>query len=194
MMIENLCLVLLMSLPPEPGADGARDAAITLARETVAREAGVAAGEMEVVEATAVDWPDAGLGCRQKGMMYAQMITPGHRVRLRAGEKTYDVHVGNGRAVLCPDASRAEEHSYVGAAANVSAASRRDLAQRLKVPESAIEVVFARPTVWPDSDLGCPGSGAAPTPGETKGFLIELRHEGRPYRYHSDMSRVRPCE
>jgi hypothetical protein len=183
-----------MTLPPQSGADDAREAAIALARHAVEVPSGIAAADMGVEDATAVDWPNAGLGCPQKGMMYAQMITPGYRVRVRAGDATYDVHVGNGHAVICPATPLAEGDSYIGAVARLSADARRDLAQRLSVSESAIEVGFARPTTWPDADLGCPGSAENPTPGETKGFLIELRHKGRAYRYHSDMSRVRLCE
>jgi hypothetical protein len=193
-MIASLCLAVLMTMPPESGADDPRDAAIALARQTVEKQSGIAAVDMKVEEAQAVDWPNAGLGCAQKGMMYAQMIVPGYRVRVRAGDTTYDVHVGNGRAIVCPEAPASEKDSYIGAAAGVSAEARRDLARRLKVSESAIEVAFARPTTWPDADLGCPGSAEKPTPGETKGFLIELRHKGHAYHYHSDMSRVRLCE
>jgi len=33
-------------------------------------------------------------------MSYMQMIIPGYRVQLRAGDKSYEVHVGQGRAVM----------------------------------------------------------------------------------------------
>jgi hypothetical protein len=194
-MISNVCLIVLTSrVAADSGADAERDTAIALARQTLQPQIKIDEATIEVEDATAVDWPDASLGCPQKGMVSIQVITPGFRVRLRAGDKTYEIHVGGGRARMCPEASGPGGDSYVASAARLAAEARRDLAQRLKVPEQKIEVEFARPTTWPDADLGCRGAGAAPRPAETKGFLIQLAHEGRAYRYHTDMSHVRLCE
>lgn len=38
----------------------------------------------------AVEWPDGSLGCPQPGVSYLQVITPGYRVVLKAGDGTYD--------------------------------------------------------------------------------------------------------
>jgi hypothetical protein len=194
-MISNVCLIVLMSrVAADSGADAERDAGISLARQTLQQQIKIDEVAIEVEDATAVDWPDASLGCPQKGMAFIQVITPGFRVRLRAGDKSYEIHVGGGRARMCPELSGPGGDSYVASAARLAAEARRDLAQRLKVSEQKIEVAFARPTTWPDADLGCHRAGAKVAPVETKGFLIELAHEGRTYRYHTDMSHVRFCE
>jgi hypothetical protein len=194
-MISHVFLVLLMSsTPPDAGSDAPRDAAIALARKTLQQQIRADESAIELEEATAVTWPDAGLGCPQKGMMYAQMIVSGYRVTLRAGGQSYEVHVGGGRAVMCPDASGRSRGGYLSSAAELSAKARRDLARRLDTSESTIEVKLVRPTTWPDAELGCASADATPVPSETKGFLIELVHEGQTYRYHTDMSRVRYCE
>ena len=51
-------------------------------------------GAPVVREARAVDWPDTGLGCPEKGKAYAQVVTPGFRVLLQLNAKVYRVHVG----------------------------------------------------------------------------------------------------
>jgi hypothetical protein len=82
-------------------ADAERDAAVALAKKQLGTALGVAESAIELDKAEAVDWSDASLGCPEKGMMYAQVITPGHRVSLKAGGKSHVVHVGAGRAVVC---------------------------------------------------------------------------------------------
>jgi hypothetical protein len=195
-MISNVLLIVWMAaMAPEEGAGEGRDAAIALARQTLQQKVDAAASAIEVEEATAVDWPDGSLGCPKKGMAYMQMIVPGYRVRLRAGGQSYDVHVGGGRAVMCSEpAAGRKADSYVARAAPLAAEARRDLARRLATSESKIEVKRVRPTTWPDAELGCDGAQETPADAGTKGFLVELEHEGRTYEYHTDMSRVRLCE
>ena len=50
-----------------------------------------------------VDWPDASLGCPQEDQMYAQVITPGHRMVFNFEGETYRVHTDEdgAQAVLC---------------------------------------------------------------------------------------------
>jgi hypothetical protein len=48
--------------------------------------------QIEVIEAKAVVWPDASLGCPQPGMMYAQVQTVGFLIRLEARGQVYEYH------------------------------------------------------------------------------------------------------
>ena len=77
-----------------------KEKAIAMAKEVLEEEQDVA-GAPVVREARAVDWPDTGLGCPEKGKSYAQVVTPGFRVLLQLNAKVYRVHVGDGRAVAC---------------------------------------------------------------------------------------------
>ena len=53
-----------------------------------ADNAGVRAGEIEVLIAESVTWTDGSLGCPQPGQMYTQALVPGFRVVLRiAGDE-----------------------------------------------------------------------------------------------------------
>jgi len=83
---------------------------MTLARQVLAAKAdlaqrlGVSADEIEVVEAREVTWPDTALGCPEPGMMYAQVLTPGVLVAVRAdGTTAYYLGSRASVPILCPD-------------------------------------------------------------------------------------------
>jgi len=86
--------------PTPPGDDLRR--LITQAREDLARRVAVAVDRIEVLEAAAVVWPDAGLGCPRPGMRYKQVPVDGACIRLRAAARVYEYHSGGGRGpFLC---------------------------------------------------------------------------------------------
>jgi hypothetical protein len=53
--------------------------------------------QIAVVDAEAVVWPDASLGCPQPGMQYRQVPMDGARIRFEVGGTTYDYHAGGDR-------------------------------------------------------------------------------------------------
>jgi hypothetical protein len=61
-------------------------------RAELAGEQGVAAADVKVVDAKAVDWPNGALGCPKPGRMYTQAIVPGYRIQLEAGGKRFTYH------------------------------------------------------------------------------------------------------
>ncbi|WP_163817247.1 hypothetical protein [Phytoactinopolyspora alkaliphila] len=67
-----------------------------------ADRAGTAPGDVVVVRAQAVQWPDGSLGCPEPGMMYTQAIVDGYWVELEAEGKTYDYRLNEqGTFRLC---------------------------------------------------------------------------------------------
>ena len=86
-----------------PGFDSsAMRPLIEMARADLARRLGIAPDSVEVVEARAVVWPDASLGCPRPGMAYKQVPEDGALVRLSAGGRVYHYHSGGSRALfLC---------------------------------------------------------------------------------------------
>ncbi|MFT3953200.1 MAG: hypothetical protein QM722_01965 [Piscinibacter sp.] len=91
--------------------DGSRPPEATLAalRADAAVRAGVPADQVKLESSQAVTWRDSSLGCPQPGMSYAQVLVPGWQVRLRAGDKLIDYHLGRrGNWQRCP-ADRAQE-------------------------------------------------------------------------------------
>ncbi len=53
---------------------------------------GVDQAAVDLADVEEVEWPDASLGCPESGMMYAQVITPGYRVIVRAAGETLEYH------------------------------------------------------------------------------------------------------
>jgi hypothetical protein len=170
-----------------------RDKAVRHALETLEQALGVAGDRMRVQEARAVEWPDAALGCPEKGVQYAQVMTRGFSVRMEVDGAEYNVHVGDGRAVICDRQPAAETPKYMQEVVRVQDLARRDLARRLKVETQDVKVLRLRPMIWPDTGLGCPEPGSRHEAIETQGFLVELVHAGKTYSYHSDRVRVVLC-
>jgi hypothetical protein len=84
---------------PQPSTGNTQ---LDLAVKNLAEKLGIIPGNIEVSKVVAVDWPDASLGCPQKGVLYIQLITPGYNIILEAGGNTYNYHTDKGeRVVLC---------------------------------------------------------------------------------------------
>jgi hypothetical protein len=60
-----------------------------------------------------------------------------------------------------------------------------DLAGRLGVEPSEIEVVMAERVTWPDGSLGCPEPGVSYTQALVEGSKVVLGHAERVYLYHA---------
>jgi hypothetical protein len=75
--------------------------AVDAAKADLAQRLSIPAGEIQVVRTEAVEWPDASMGCPKPGMMYAQVVTPGYKVLLLAGDKQYDYRATSTVAILC---------------------------------------------------------------------------------------------
>jgi hypothetical protein len=63
--------------------------------------------------------------------------------------------------------------------------SKNDLAHRLSVLVTEINVVDAKPVVWPDSSLGCPQAEMEYAQVLTPGYRIVLEHGGITFEYHT---------
>jgi hypothetical protein len=67
------------------------DAGIIIkARSDLARRLGVDENEVDAGHVEQIEFPDASLGAPLEEEMSAQMITPGWRIRLKAGGETYE--------------------------------------------------------------------------------------------------------
>ena len=66
--------------------------AVTAAKQALADELGVGLDQIEVVNYTQAQWPDACLGISKEGQMCADVITPGYRVTLQVKGQQYELH------------------------------------------------------------------------------------------------------
>jgi hypothetical protein len=71
-------------------------------RAQLASQKGLAAQDVKVVSAEAVNWPNGALGCPRPGAMYTQAIVPGYRVVLEAAGERFAYHASKtGQFKLC---------------------------------------------------------------------------------------------
>ncbi len=84
--------------PARPALSGPGRDAAERARADLSERLGIAPDRIEVVSCQAHTWPDASLDLPEPGMVYAQVLTDGFIVTLRAEGKDYVYHVA-GEAV-----------------------------------------------------------------------------------------------
>ena len=172
-----------------------RTSVAQIAIDALAADLGIAKKKIQVDTVRAVEWRDSSIGCPQPGRANLQVITPGHKVTLRADGRVHVVHEANGRAFVCeqtrPYAGVNPKGELVFGAKMLEA--RRDLASRLGVPETEIKMTAAREHTWDDAGLGCPEPGKTHSPGKVTGWILTLEHAGRPFTYHTDLHRTIPC-
>lgn len=81
-----------MTQPPSTPVDSTLQALIEKAKEDLTQRAVISMSQIQVVEATEVEWPNSSLGCPQPGMSYLEVITPGYRIALEANGTQYEYH------------------------------------------------------------------------------------------------------
>jgi len=65
--------ILLLGLAMAAAQDGERDAAVALAKKTLCAKLGLSVEAVQVDKAEPVDWPDASLGCPEKGVLSGRL-------------------------------------------------------------------------------------------------------------------------
>ena len=170
--------------------NGAPDQAVATAREFLAPRLKVEPQALTLVEVSATEWPDRSLGCPEKGMVYAQVITAGHRVILRSGDETYEVHVAGEVAVRCGETPPAKA-GLVMAGSRAYALARRDLASRLGLAEK--DITGSWKVVATADAAACPGAKPGPEARDQARFAVKLEAGGRTYRYEADAEHATAC-
>jgi hypothetical protein len=171
--------------------------AIRRARDLLARQVGTREERVVVQSAEPAQWPDASLGCSEKGMQYAQVVTSGYRVNLTVADREYEVHVAGPHAVVCQSEGAAAKPGIGARAAEVgrvSASARSDLARRLGLTPAEVKVTVVRDSSGKDA-AGCSAPEAGDTLGDAGGqaYEVELRAQDRTYRYLARQGRVAYC-
>jgi hypothetical protein len=73
------------------------DRLVHLAMLELSRRLNVDLGDIEVIEARAVVWPDRSFGCPRPGLNYPQVQQDGAMIRLRVGAQQFAFHSGGSR-------------------------------------------------------------------------------------------------
>jgi len=163
--------------------------------------------EPETIRLLSVDavlWRDESWGCetRDGGSPTKPSPTPGYRIVFAANDQVYVYHTDDQESFfLCQDrtwlAQQGEPIIVDPIAQSMVDLARRDVVQRLKVPESAITLVSLLTIDWPDSSLGCPRAGADYEDREMWGYRIVFQVTDQTIIYHTsirDFIRCAPQE
>ncbi|MGE0455896.1 MAG: hypothetical protein AB7O37_19445 [Vicinamibacteria bacterium] len=190
-----LFMLLGVLMAGDPGAE--QKEAVRLAEQALSERLGVGAAALSLESTQAVDWPDASLGCPEKGMVYAQVVTPGYEVALAHAGSSYAVHVGAGRAVVCeaPRQSRRQSVETARAAVQAGARARSELARSLGIEASAIRILRVRPASAPltEGEPECSDLTAGGAAADAPAFRVDLEAQGRRHVYSVAGERVRAC-
>ncbi len=94
-------------MTPVTPADPNLQNLIGKAKEDLAQRLNVLLTQINLIEAKAVVWPDASLGCPQPGMRYKQVPEDGALIVLQVNGITYEYHNGDRRGLfLCQKAHK----------------------------------------------------------------------------------------
>ena len=86
---------------PTPSISG-MESFIEKAKEDLAQRLSIPVTQINLIEATAVTWPDGSMGCPQPDMAYTQVQVDGLLIRLGVDDRVYEYHSGGNRApFLC---------------------------------------------------------------------------------------------
>ena len=68
--------------------------------------------------------------------------------------------------------------------------SREDLAERLSISDTLINLVEIDEVLWPDASLGCSQTGDTYAQTQTRGYLVKLEYAGNEFEYHANLHGV----
>lgn len=161
-------------------------------REQLAARLDRAAESIDVFDVEAAEWPTAAMGCPEPDKMYAQVVTEGYIVRLKAGAETYEVHVSkDGNMVVC----QGELPAIPAGARELVQDARSALAERLGQAGNAFDIIDVEAREWPTAAMGCPQPDTAYAQVVTTGYAVRLKMGDNVYEVHvSDDGQVVFCD
>ena len=86
-----------LSLP-----EGTNTLVVGYTKRDLARELGVSADNIQLVESVQREWPDGCLGIKKEGQVCTQVITPGYQIVLEADGKKYTYRTNMNGSVIVP--------------------------------------------------------------------------------------------
>jgi len=161
----------------------AQQAAITVLSQSL----NLPPGQITVISAEAVQWPDGCLGVQTLGVMCTQAIVPGYKIILEANGEQYEFHTNvDGSQVV-------QVESIV--AGSVEEMVIKQWASNLELDESDIAVVSSSDVEFSDACLDVAMQDVMCAQVVTPGKIIVLEVDGVQYEYHvsEDGALVQPA-
>lgn len=101
-----------MEITPTTPADSGLQNLIERAKEDLAKRLNIVLTQISLIDAKAVVWPDASLGCPQPGMRYKQVPEDGALIVLQVDETTYEYHNGGNRGLFLCEKTTAKPEPF----------------------------------------------------------------------------------
>ncbi len=181
-----------LAIPPASSSCGPPPLAAERAAAHLASRLGVPLRFVSVVCSCEVTWSDSSLGFPEPMYMYLPVLTPGHRVFLRAGQRIYEVHTDREGLRVKTDPLDRPELDGSGFPETVSFSVLSRVARHLDVPVGSLQLIESRRLEWSDTSLGCSRRGRFYLPVIVPGYRLILRTgTGRLYEVHTDLVAAR---
>jgi len=144
-------------------------------------------GQITVVSAEAVEWPDGCLGVQKPGVMCIQAIVPGYKIILEANGEQYEFHTDEDGSVVVQVADEVF--------GSVEELVINQLASNLGLDESDISIISNADIEFSDACLGVAMHNVVCAEVVTPGKIIVLEADAVQYDYHvsNDGTRVQPA-
>jgi hypothetical protein len=174
----------------QSGQDPARDAAVALARRTLALKLDVTLEAVRLMSVAPAQWRDSSLGCPERGMVYMPVLTAGYKVTVAHADRQHVVHVAGERAVVCGWREEAKRSSNGALAGSLAAAERvrRAVAARLNIDVARVHVGSTRP-----ARSATPPCAAATAATSGAAYVVEGTADGNAFRYYTDEATTVDC-
>lgn len=177
---------------------------MALTTQDLVEQQGAAPTDIRLLSVDAFVWHGASWDCQTRPASpgTGPGITHGYRIVFSAGNRAYVYHTDTRSTFfLCEDTAWL---ALEGKPVVVDPIARamvdlvvQDAAQRIKVPDSEIELTGLLTLAWPDTSLGCPKPGADYQDTPTLGYRIMLHAAKDTIIYHTstrDFVRCTPEE
>jgi hypothetical protein len=123
------------TVPAEEQEYGALQSLVDLARVNLAQRLGVEPEAVTVQSIEETEFPDASLGVPEPDRFYAQVITPGHSIKLAVEGQTYEYRASHERLVFVPQEPTAPQGSITIEGVQVTAGEQVIVQGRSTLPD-----------------------------------------------------------
>ncbi|MCK4827063.1 hypothetical protein KA005_65620 [bacterium] len=169
---------------------------VDLAKKDLSAMLQIPETSVQMIDVIPVEWADTSLGYPEPGVVYEPVTTLGYVIMLTAEDKFYEYHSDYTR-IAPPSGPEEEKYEWtqpdnVTEGSDMAELAKMDLATKLQIPPTSIEVLRVVQTEWPDASLGYPEPGMVYAQVITPGYVILLLAENKLYEYHSDYTHIVP--
>lgn len=187
-----------------PAPSNVEKTAVNAAIAALMQEVKVDATQVKIAAVEAVDWPNACLGAAKPNEMCAEVVTPGYKIMLQAGGKTYEYHINqDGSQIRGLTGTTSKDAPAGGAqsptqvetpAASIPApakAAQQALAKQLGVAADQVRIASVEQVDWPDGCLGIQRPGIMCTQIIVPGYRVILEASGKQYEFRTGLRSAR---